>query len=452
MKNKSTLTNSPTLTEYSEISDISTNTLINIEENAVELNTLKDKKKDVQKNNIKNGLKKLSFLLPSKKTIKLCLLCVGWYCTSAMHSNYQKKVLKLYNHPVTITYIQFLGIAIYSIISHLLHFSHLKPISKNIIKQTLPLGLFQICGHLLNSFALSLVSVSFVQTIKALSPLFIIGIYTIFFHISYSKQTYFSLLPLTFGVMLVCVNKSSFNLIGFICALFSTIVFALQNIFTKKVLSGNKSKSGKLDKFNVLFYFSLQAFILLTPWWFSLEGYKLFSRNTEKNQDMTTTTTDSSTLLINILINSLANFLQSFFAFTLINYVSPVTYSIAGLVKRIFVIMVSLIFFGDHVSTLQSVGIIITFIGLFLYNNAKNSSTPTPTTTTPSNLSSKTDNENTIEINIPLIDKKLSHINNTDSNSNNSLHKSFSLSSIFSNTKSKSLLPFNNKELEGKEK
>ncbi|ORY59835.1 TPT-domain-containing protein, partial [Neocallimastix californiae] len=298
---------------------------------------------------------------------KLGLLILGWYCSSAFHSNYSKKVLKEYKHPVTMTYIQFMSIAVYNLISHLLGFTKLKPISKYVIKQTLPICIFQIGGHLLNSYSLSLVSVNFVQTIKALSPLFTIGIYRIIYHEKYSKQTYLSLIPLICGVMLVCFNKSVFNILGFFCASLSCFVFASQNVFTKKVLSNYKSKAEKLDKFNVLFYFSLQAFILLTPWWLKVDGYNIIKNGLEIDDSV-----DKNKFLLNVFINTVLNFFQSCFAFTLIHCVNPVTYSITGLVKRIFVILVTITLFGDSVTFVQGIGITITFVGLFLYNNARN--------------------------------------------------------------------------------
>jgi len=307
------------------------------------------------------------------------------------------------------TYIQFLSIVIYSMFSHMLRFTELKHISKYVIKQTLPLSIFQIGGHLLNSYSLSLVSVNFVQTIKALSPLFIIGIYRVIFNEKYSKQTYFSLVPLICGVMLVCFNKSSFNVLGFFSASLSCFIFAAQNVFTKKVLSNYKSKAEKLDKFNVLFYFSLQAFILLTPWWIKVDGYNIIKKGLEISDEV-----DKSKLLLNILINTIFNFFQSCFAFTLIHRVNPVTYSITGLVKRIFVILITIIFFGDSVTFIQGTGITITFIGLFLYNNARN-------------------NENNIK-NLDLSKEKYSKISK----------KKFSLRQLIH---SNNVLPITNKEI-----
>jgi len=359
------LVDSPTLSDASTLINVETS-YSNVTDD-ITLTNFDYKKHEIifhEKNNIKN---KIKGILPSITTIKLILLILGWYLSSALHSNFSKKVLKQYKHPFTMTYIQFLTIAIYNGISHFLGFTNLKPVSKFIIKQTLPLSMFQICGHLLNSFSLSLVSVNFLQTIKALSPLFIIGIYSIFFKEKYSKKTYISLIPLIFGVMLVCFNKTSFNTIGFFCAFFSCFIFALQNVFTKKVLSNYKSKAEKLDKFNVLFYFSLQAFILLTPLWIKIDGYEMFTKGIILEEGVS-----KKHLLWNIFINSVFNFCQSCFAFTLIHHVNPVTYSITGLVKRVFVISVSLIFFGDTVTFIQGIGITITFIGLFLYNNARN--------------------------------------------------------------------------------
>jgi len=356
---------SPTISEAS--------TLINVEDSSDEITlTEYDDIKKKLNVNIKDEYSFkdfVNYLIPSRETIKLGLLILGWYLASALHSNYSKKVLKQYKHPITMTYIQFFSIALYNFFSHILGFTKLKPLSMYVIKQTLPLSIFQIGGHLLNSYSLSLVSVNFVQTIKALSPLFIIGIYRIVFHESYSKETYISLVPLICGVMLVCFNKSTFNAIGFICASLSCFIFAAQNVFTKKVLSNYRSKAEKLDKFNVLFYFSLQAFILLTPWWLKVDGYQIITNGIELDDSV-----DKKSLLINIIVNTIFNFFQSCCAFTLIYKINPVSYSIAGLVKRIFVITITIIFFGDHVTFIQGVGIIITFIGLFMYHNARNNS------------------------------------------------------------------------------
>src|ERR1700738_4405705 len=108
------------------------------------------------------------------------------------------------------------------------------------------------------------------------------------FNVHYSPSTYFSLLPLTLGVMLACSFELSANVVGLFHALGSTIVFVSQNIFIKKLHfqessatdSDTSSVKGmfrapekeKLDKLNILFYSSGMAFLLMVPLWLWNEG------------------------------------------------------------------------------------------------------------------------------------------------------------------------------------
>lgn len=50
---------------------------------------------------------------------------------------------------------------------------------------------------------------------------------------------------------------------------------------------------------------------------------------------------------------------------------SPVTYSIASLFKRVFVICFAIVWFGQSVSRLQWIGIALTIVGLWMYNSTK---------------------------------------------------------------------------------
>jgi hypothetical protein len=48
--------------------------------------------------------------------------------------------------------------------------------------------------------------------------------------------------------------------------------------------------------------------------------------------------------------------------------VSPVTYSVASLIKRVFVVTCAIVWFGNPVTRTQASGIGITFLGLYLYD------------------------------------------------------------------------------------
>ncbi|KAI8802959.1 triose-phosphate transporter family-domain-containing protein [Cladochytrium replicatum] len=333
--------------------------------------------------------------------VRFLVLCVLWYSTSAMTNNLGKQILNIFRYPVTLTLVQFAFVAFFSVLVEKLGWGRLRPWSREIVMTTAPLSGFQIVGHIFSSIAISRVTVSFAHTVKALSPLFTVIIYRVFYSIAYSPRVYLALIPLTVGVMLVCSNKVSFNLVGFVCALGSTITFVLQNIFSKKLFTSptaadilhskaNGSANGsagantkptmkKLDKLNLLFYSSALAFSMMFPIWFYSEGTTLlFSPRTPGpiaavGSASIPTAPPPAALYVAFLffLNGTSHFLQNMFAFWILSLVSPVTYSIASLVKRIYVIVASIIYFGDAVAPLQSFGIVLSVVGLYTYDLAK---------------------------------------------------------------------------------
>ncbi|KAJ3522894.1 hypothetical protein NM688_g8807 [Phlebia brevispora] len=214
--------------------------------------------------------------LPSGDAMRFILLCALWYSSSALSSNTGKVILNQFPYPVTLTFVQFGFVAAFCLLflSPAVQLSKLRTPTKAIIMDTLPMGFFQVGGHIFSSMAISRIPVSTVHTIKALSPLFTVAAYALLFGVSYSAQTYISLLPLTIGVMLACsFDMSASNMAGLLCAFGSALIFVSQNIFFKKVMPSNSSAHGssvsshKLDKLNLLFYSSSMAFALMVPIW-----------------------------------------------------------------------------------------------------------------------------------------------------------------------------------------
>ncbi|KAI8094497.1 triose-phosphate transporter family-domain-containing protein [Thamnidium elegans] len=302
---------------------------------------------------------------------KFLICCLMWYISSSLSSNSGKLIMNSFRYPVTLTIVQFLFVASWcAIMENLVKSRGIKKPTKVIIQTIVPLSLFMIVGHVFSSISISRIPVSLVHTIKATAPLFTVLFYRFIFKVQYSSKVYTALIPLTFGVILACSFTLSNNVIGLSCAMGSCLVFVMQNIFSKKLLF-KESKMGdsnpnKLDKMNMMFYSSFISFTLMIPLWFYSDGFKLLFGDIETQLDIST-----SRLLTYFLLNGTTHFAQNWFAFTTLNMSSPVTYSIASLVKRIFVIVMSIIWFGQHVSVTQSLGIVLTFIGLWMYQKAK---------------------------------------------------------------------------------
>ncbi|GAA5940167.1 uncharacterized protein JCM15063_001726 [Sporobolomyces koalae] len=368
------------------------------------------------------------FVVPSASTVGFILLCCLWYLSSALSSNTGKSILTRFRYPVTLTFVQFAFVAGYSLVvlavrnqlqqrhssSHRSHSNGgagalskrrgsmgmntlqgwgVRRPTKSMFHGTFMMSLFQIAGHVFSSMAIARVPVSTVHTIKALSPLFTVLSYVALFGVRYSTPTYISLFPLTIGVMLACSFDLRANAIGFLCALGSTFIFVAQNIFSKKLLpkessggpeeakglngAGGSSGGGqhaKLDKMNLLFYSSGMAFFLMIPIWLYSDATSLFLTPTlEPSVAAASANPDNSTasLLFYFFLNGTVHFGQNLLAFSLLARTSPVTYSIASLVKRIAVICIAIVWFGQKVKPIQGLGMTMTFAGLYMYNQSK---------------------------------------------------------------------------------
>lgn len=209
--------------------------------------------------------------------------------------------------------------------------------------------------------------------------MFTVAAYAFLFNVSYSAKTYISLLPLTVGVMLVCTfDVSGSNLLGLSCAFGSAIIFVSSNIFFKKVMpAGNQTSSHKLDKLNLLFYSSGMAFVLMIPVWLYYDFPNLMAAHyapkhyTYLGGDDEKRAAATHSVMYYFFLNGTVHFAQNIIAFIILSSTSPVTYSIASLIKRVAVICIAILWFAQPVHPIQALGIIMTFTGLYMYNQAK---------------------------------------------------------------------------------
>ncbi|GMM35113.1 Sly41 protein [Saccharomycopsis crataegensis] len=369
----------------------------------------------------------------NKENLKIIFLCGGWYLTSILSSNVTKTILKAYKYPVTLTEIQFFITSLLCLVTYIIVFNNrkiatsfplgtfpvqltenkyttlydiIKP-TRLILTQTIPMGMFQFVGHITSHNATSLISVSMVHTIKALSPIVTVLSYRFLFHVKYPTVTYVTLAPLVVGIMLTCLFKnhnkghSSDSIIsdssayskGLVFAFISMLIFVSQNIFAKKILTyktnllDNSSDDGrhrshqysnilpidkeeeatikkiseknKVDKLTILFYCSIVGFIFTFPIYLSSE---IFSNDAWSLGKL------NLNIICLMLFHGLVHFVQALLAFHILGLVSPVSYSIANIFKRIFVIVAALVWEAQPLNGIQAFGLLLTMAGLYCYD------------------------------------------------------------------------------------
>ncbi|SLM34328.1 triose-phosphate transporter [Lasallia pustulata] len=348
-----------------------------------------------RKGSVSANAHEIADALKAPVSVKLVVFCLVWYTSSALTNTSSKSILNAFPKPITLTLVQFAFVSAWCVL--FAYLAHLYPSLKTtipalrhgiraptreVINTTLPLALFQIGGHILSATATSVIPVSLVHTIKGLSPLFTVLAYRFIFHIRYPVTIYLSLIPLTLGVILACSVEFSGNLFGILCAFGGALIFVTQNIFSKKLFNEaaraeadsshmHQSRSRTLDKLNLLCYCSGLAFLLTFPLWLWSEGLPLLQDFLHDGSiDLTNKhdALDHGRLTLEFLFNGIFHFGQNIIAFVLLSLVSPVTYSVASLIKRVFIIVAAIVWFGNTTTPVQAAGIALTFLGLYLYD------------------------------------------------------------------------------------
>ncbi|XP_061760770.1 solute carrier family 35 member E2A-like [Nerophis ophidion] len=231
----------------------------------------------------------------------------------------------------------------------------------NFIMIMLFVGLMRFTTVVLGLVSLKNVAVSFAETVKSSAPIFtvimsrlILGEYT-------GLWVNLSLFPVMAGLALCTATELSFNLLGFSAALSTNIMDCLQNVFSKKLLSGDTYRFSPPE---LQFYTSAAAIIMLIPAWIFL----LETPMTEKSGESFTFSRD---IVLLLLFNGGLFHLQSVTAYALMGRISPVTFSVASTVKHAMSVWLSVIVFSNQITLLSATGTVLVFIGVFLYTKAR---------------------------------------------------------------------------------
>lgn len=170
-----------------------------------------------------------------------------------------------------------------------------------------------------------------------------------------------SLIPVMGGLALCTATEISFNILGFSAALSTNIMDCLQNVFSKKLLSGDKYRFSAPE---LQFYTSAAAVALLIPAWTFFMDIPVIGRSGKSFSY-------SQDIVLLLLTDGALFHLQSVTAYALMGKISPVTFSVASTVKHALSIWLSIIVFGNKITSLSAIGTILVTLGVLLYNKAR---------------------------------------------------------------------------------
>lgn len=186
-------------------------------------------------------------------------------------------------------------------------------------------------------------------------PLFTVVLSRLIMKERQTFTVYMSLVPIIAGVLIATLTEISFDMIGLVSALISTLGFSLQNIFSKKVL-----RETKIHHLRLLHILGRLAFFLFLPVWIYSDMFSVLKHPSIMNLDYR---------VISLLVmDGVLNWLQNILAFSVLSLVTPLTYAVASASKRIFVIAISLFILGNPVTWWNIFGMVMACCGVLCYN------------------------------------------------------------------------------------
>lgn len=211
------------------------------------------------------------------------------------------------------------------------------------------------CNICLGNVSLRYVPVSFMQTVKSLTPVATAGLQYLIFGSRLTPQALVSLIPVTFGVALASITELEFHLGGFVAALTACVLTGLKFVLSSQMLAGRY----KLDSINLLYYMAPPSAALLLPLSLLFEGSSCAAWMSEPGRGL------GDILLL--ILSGVVSFVLNVALFVVLKATSSVTVTVAGNVKTVGVIGVSILIFRNKVSVLNLLGCLTAVLGCTWY-------------------------------------------------------------------------------------
>jgi solute carrier family 35 protein E1 len=290
-----------------------------------------------------------------------------WYALNIGYNVYNKKALNAVPLPWTLATIQlFAGLPCVFVLWGL--GARKKPkLSFENVKTLTPSALCHLGTHVGAVLSLGAGAVSFTHIVKASEPVVSAIMSALFLKQIMPVPVYLSLLPVIGGVGLASLKELSFTWLAFGTAMLSNVASAGRGILSKGLMGQDIGEN--LDASNLYAVLTMIAFAFLLPASLCIESPELVSSSIAAAVEKGTT---KMVLAWYTVLSGLFYYFYNEVAFLALSKVAPVTHAVGNTIKRVVIILATVVIFGNKLTPLGAAGSGIAIMGTLLYSLVKN--------------------------------------------------------------------------------
>ncbi|XP_028763959.1 glucose-6-phosphate/phosphate translocator 2, chloroplastic [Neltuma alba] len=299
--------------------------------------------------------------MEATQKLKIGLYFATWWALNVVFNIYNKKVLNAFPYPWLTSTLSLAAGSLMMLISWTTRIAEAPKVDLNFWKALLPVAVAHTIGHVAATVSMSKVAVSFTHIIKSGEPAFSVLVSRLLLGEAFPLPVYMSLIPIIGGCALAAVTELNFNMTGFMGAMVSNLAFVFRNIFSKKGMKG-MSVSGM----NYYACLSMMSLLILTPFAIAVEGPKVWAAGWQ-----TAVSQIGPNFVWWVVAQSVFYHLYNQVSYMSLDQISPLTFSVGNTMKRISVIVSSILIFHTPVQPVNALGAAVAILGTFLYSQAK---------------------------------------------------------------------------------
>ncbi|XP_004293269.1 PREDICTED: glucose-6-phosphate/phosphate translocator 1, chloroplastic [Fragaria vesca subsp. vesca] len=292
------------------------------------------------------------------QTLRISVYFATWWALNVVFNIYNKKVLNVFPFPWLTSTLSLATGSLMMLISWAVGIAEAPKTDMDFWKILFPVAVAHSIGHVAATVSMANVAVSFTHIIKSGEPAFSVLVSRLFLGETFPTSVYLSLLPIIGGCALAAVTEINFNMIGFMGAMISNLAFVFRNIFSKKGMKG-KSVSGM----NYYACLSMLSLLILIPFAIAVEGPQAWAAGWK-----TALAQIGPNFVWWVAAQSIFYHLYNQVSYMSLDQISPLTFSIGNTMKRISVIVSSIIIFRTPIQPVNCLGAAIAIFGTFLYS------------------------------------------------------------------------------------